>query len=67
VRTTLKFDVIGTTLSSIKTQVAYRIAEFLELDDVSGIDEVADMELSVTQEDSLYPTYQATAIVRIRQ
>jgi len=65
-RTAMKFEILGGTLADIKNQAAHRIAEFLELDDVSGIDEAADVELSVTQEDSIYPMYQATVSVRIR-
>lgn len=65
-RTAMKFDVVGGTFADIRNQAAHRIAEFLELDDVSGIDEAVDIELSVTQEDSIYPMYQATVSVRIR-
>lgn len=65
-RTAMKFEIVGGTLAAIKDLAAHRIAEFLQLDDVSGVDEVADVELSVTQEDSIYPMYQATVSVRIR-
>jgi hypothetical protein len=65
-RTALKFSILGKTLADIKTQAAYRVAEFLELDDISGLDDAAEVEIAVVQTEDTYPLFGATVSVRIR-
>jgi hypothetical protein len=65
-RTSLRFDVVGTTRKELANTAKNTVATFLELDSIDSIDDVADMEMVASTDDSLAPLFQATVNVRIR-
>ena len=65
-RTSLRFDVVGTTRKELANTAKNTVATFLELDSIDDIDDVADMEMAASTDDSIPPLFQATVNVRIR-
>lgn len=65
-RTSMEFEIVGTTRDSLVNTAKETVATFLGLDSIENIDSVADIELAVSTDDSITPLFQAKVNVRIR-